>query len=233
MSTPERHEGEALTAHVLGTLTEEEVRAVDEHVGSCASCGAELDGLRTMAQALGEVPPEAFLDGPPEGGDLLLQRTMRQMRAERAGERRRRWTAAGVAAAAVAATVLYGGVLIGEHRGGRADGPPPVAASPSGPPRVASATDPSTGARLAVRLTPATGWVRVNARVGGIPAGEHCRLVVVAADGGRQIAGSWVVSATGEGGGVGLDGSAAVAPADVAAVVVENSAGRRYVTVRL
>jgi anti-sigma factor RsiW len=232
MSTGQRHDSEALTAYVLGALSEEEVRAVDEHVVSCDPCRAELDELRTMEQALGEVPPEAFLDGPPEGGDLLLQRTLRQVRAEHAGARRRRWAAAGVAVAAVAATLFYGGVLTGEHRGDPA-GRPPVAASPPGPSRAASATDPATGARLTVRLTPATEWVRLKAAVSGIPAGEHCLLVVVARDGGRQIAGSWVVSAAGEGRGVSLDGSAAVAPGDVAAVVVENAAGKRYVTAEL
>ncbi|MGW3242237.1 anti-sigma factor family protein [Streptomyces sp. NPDC001070] len=232
MSTGQRHDNEALTAYVLGALNEEEVRAVDEHVASCDPCRAELDELRTMEQALGEVPPEAFLDGPPGGGDLLLQRTLRQVRAERAGARRRRWAAAGLAAAAVAATLFYGGVLTGEHRGDPAVRPP-VAASAPGPSRAASATDPATGARLAVRLTPATEWVRLKAAVSGIPAGEHCLLVVVARDGSRQIAGSWVVSAAGEGRGVSLDGSAAMSPGDVAAVVVENAAGKRYVTAEL
>ncbi|WUD73077.1 zf-HC2 domain-containing protein [Streptomyces sp. NBC_00510] len=231
MSARERHDGEALTARVLGALNEEEARAVDEHVVSCRPCAAELGELRSLAQALGDVPPEAFLDGPPEGGELLLQRTLRQVRAERAGARRRRWAAAGVAAAVVAAALLQGGVLIGEHRAGQAVRPP-AAAPPPGPVRTASATDPSTGARLTVRLTPATAWVRLHARVGGIPAGEHCLLVVVARDGSRQIAGSWVVSPTGEGHGVILDGSAAVAPEDVAAVLVETAGGTAYVSAK-
>ena len=36
----------------------------------CAACRAELHALSELEAALGEVPPEAFLDGPPEGGDL-------------------------------------------------------------------------------------------------------------------------------------------------------------------
>ncbi|MFF7213824.1 hypothetical protein ACFZAU_25350 [Streptomyces sp. NPDC008238] len=86
---------------------------------------------------------------------------------------------------------------------------------------------------MAVRLTPATAWVRVHARVGGIPPGERCLLVVVARDGARTIAGSWVVSPGGEGRGVSLDGSAAVAPGEVAAVVVETAEGGAYVSARL
>ncbi|SNS76356.1 zf-HC2 domain-containing protein [Actinacidiphila glaucinigra] len=204
MSTGERHDGEALTARVLGALNDEEVRAVDEHAASCEPCGTELGELPALARALGGVPPEAFLDGPPEGGDLLLQRTLRQVRAERAGARRRRRAAR-----------------------------PPVAAPAPGPVRTASGADPSTGARLTVRLTPATAaWVRLRARVGGIPAGEHCLLVVVARDGARQIAGSWVVAPAGEGRGVSLDGSAAVAPDEVAAVVVETADGTAYVSAK-
>lgn len=231
MSTRERHDGEALTARVLGGPDEEEARAVDEHVASCEPCRTELGELRAMVHALGDVPPEAFLDGTPEGGDLLLQRTLRQVRAERAGALRRRRAAAVFAAAVVAAALLQGGVIIGEHRAGRG-ARPPAAAAPPGSVRTVSAADPSTGARLTVRLTPATAWVRLQARVGGVPAGEHCLLVVVARDGARQIAGSWVVPPTGEGHGVSLDGSAAVAPQEVVAVVVESADGRAYVSAR-
>ena len=46
-----------------------------------------------MTDLLGEVPPEAFLEGPPDG-DLVLQRTLRQIRAETAAERRRTAAAA-------------------------------------------------------------------------------------------------------------------------------------------
>ncbi|MFI8179369.1 zf-HC2 domain-containing protein [Actinacidiphila glaucinigra] len=231
MSTRERHDDEALTARVLGTLNEEEARAVDEHAASCGPCGTGLGELRALARALGGVPPEAFLDGPPEGGDLLLQRTLRQVRAESAGARRGRRAAAAVAAAVAAAALLQGGVLSEEHRAGRA-ARPPVAAPPPGPVRTASGADPSTGARLTVRLTPATAWVRLQARVGGIPAGEHCLLVVVARDGARQIAGSWVVAPAGEGRGVSVDGSAAVAWDEVAAVVVETADGTAYVSAK-
>jgi anti-sigma factor RsiW len=86
----ERHDSEQLTAYVLGVLGEQEVREVDERIASCDPCRGELAELREMEQALGEVPPEAFIDGPPEGGDLLLQRTLRQARAERSGRDRRR-----------------------------------------------------------------------------------------------------------------------------------------------
>ncbi|WP_405868567.1 zf-HC2 domain-containing protein [Streptomyces sp. NBC_00005] len=232
------HDSALLGAYVLGTLDEREVRAVDEHVAACDRCREELDGLREMEAALGEVPPEAFLDGPPEGGDLLLQRTIRQVRNERDGVERRRRTALVAVAAVAAAAVLGGGVLIGRQAGGGtnqvADPPATTVTAPATPPagtRVASGTSASTGSRMTVRVTPAASWVRVNASVNGIPVGEHCRLIVESKDGKREVAGSWVVAD--EDKGANLDGSAAIASDDVAKVLVENEQGKEYVSLKV
>ncbi|RSS58443.1 zf-HC2 domain-containing protein [Streptomyces sp. WAC01280] len=234
------HEEEVLLGpYVLGVLDDAEAGRVEAHAAGCESCRGEVEALREMETALGEVPPEAFIDGPPHGGDLLLQRTLRQMRVERGGVRRRRQAVTGLVAAAVLAGVFWAGTAV-PGGGAPVALPPPVPSvtAPPAPPlpgtRVASATDASSGARMTVRVTPAAGWVRVHAAVTGVPKGERCLLVVVGRDGSRTTAGSWVVGAgarAGEGKGAGLDGSAAVAPADVAAVVVENEAGKRFVTV--
>ena len=106
----QRHEEEVLLGpYVLGVLDDTDVRRVEAHMAGCDTCREEVDALREMEEALGEVPPEAFVDGPPEGGDLLLQRTLRQMRAERTGVRRRRRALTGLAAAAVLAGVFWAG----------------------------------------------------------------------------------------------------------------------------
>ncbi|MFI8521286.1 zf-HC2 domain-containing protein [Streptomyces sp. NPDC085481] len=241
MNRQQHDEEELLGPYVLGVLDAADVRRVEAHVKDCGACRQEVSALHEMEAALGEVPPEAFLDGPPQGGDLMLQRTLRQMRNERAGARRRRGALVGLAAAAALAGVFWAGTAIS---GGDAPPvalpPPPTAtATPAPPPpdtKVASATDAASGARMTVRVTPASGWVRVHAAVTGLPPGERCTLVVVGSDGSRTTAGSWVVGAgahAGEGKGASLDGSAAVAPADVRAVVVENEAGKRFVTVPL
>ncbi|GHH87508.1 hypothetical protein GCM10018793_63560 [Streptomyces sulfonofaciens] len=241
MST-QHQPGELLGAYALGILDPEERREIEEHTAMCDSCRRELEELREMETSLGEVPPEAFLEGPVEDGDLLLQRTLRQARAEEAASRRRRSFALGAAAAASAVVVFLGGYLVAGTgpSDAQAGGPPPATASPLPSPaptgiRMASATDSATRAGMTVRLTPAAGWVRVNAAVTGIPAGERCRLVVVSDDGERQTAGSWVVApgAKGKGKGADLDGSAAVAPDHVKSVLVENTDGKRYVTVSL
>lgn len=79
----QRHEEELLGPYVLGVLDAEELRRVEEHMSGCVQCREEVAALREMEAALGEVPDEAFFDGPPQGGDLLLQRTLREMRGER------------------------------------------------------------------------------------------------------------------------------------------------------
>ncbi len=237
-----QHEEEAMLGpYALGALGGPEARAVEAHLEGCVACRAEAYSLREMAAVLGEVPPEAFLDGPPGGGDLVLQRTLRQMRKERAGGSWRRAAVAGLVAAAALAGVFWAGTVTGE------DSPADVAAAPTAtstatppppPPgtMVASATDSASGARMTVRVTPAAAWVRLHAAVTGLPPGERCTLVVVGRDGSRTPAGSWVVGSgehAGEGKGASLDGSAAVAPQDVREVVVENDTGRRFVTVPL
>lgn len=234
----QRHEEELLGPYVLGVLDAAEVRRVEEHVDGCVQCRQEVTALREMETALGEVPPEAFLDGPPQGGDLLLQRTLRQMRQEVDGARRRRTAFTGLAVAASLTAVFWAGTQLGGGRSTAVEArpQPTVSAQPSPPAagtKVASATDAGTGTRMTVQVTPAANWVRVHAAVTGIPAGERCRIVVVSRDGTRTTAGGWVVGTAehGEGKGAALDGSAAVDPADVRAVLVENESGTEFVSV--
>ncbi|GHJ41724.1 zf-HC2 domain-containing protein [Streptomyces sp. TS71-3] len=242
MSTQNQH-GELLGAYVLGILDPEERREVEEHTAVCDACRTELEELQETETVLGSLPPEAFLEGPVEDGDMLLQRTLRQARAESSASQRRRSIATGLAAAASAVVVFFGGYLVagsGSSSDPQAGGPPPATSSPLPSPaptgiKVGSATDAATSAGMTVRVTPAAGWVRVNAAVTGVPVGEHCKLVVVSSDGERQTAGNWVVSEGpgGKGKGVDLDGSASVSPDKVKSVVVENTAGKRFVSVDL
>ncbi|WP_187405622.1 anti-sigma factor, partial [Streptomyces sp. WAC05950] len=105
----QRHEEELLGPYVLGVLDAEEVRRIEGHMSGCVQCREEVAALREMEAALGEVPEEAFLDGPPQGGDLLLQRTLRQMRGERAGAARRRAGLTGLAVAATTEDIMKSG----------------------------------------------------------------------------------------------------------------------------
>jgi predicted anti-sigma-YlaC factor YlaD len=234
--TPADHDLGALGGYVTDGLSAAERRAVEEHLAVCQRCRDERTSLAAIERALGELPPEAGLDGPPEGADLVLQRVLRRVSDESARQVRRGWVVAGVAAAAVIVAAVAGGFLVG--RAG--EDPEPVASAPTSAPtlplppegtRVGSVTDPATGARATVRVEPADGWVRVQAAVSGIPAQQRCRLWVVARDGTRQLAGSWLVSEAGARDGTTLDGAALVAPADVVAIEIDNFEGQRFVTV--
>ncbi len=72
---------------------------------------------------------------------------------------------------------------------------------------------------------PAAGWVRVNASVTGIPQGQKCVLVVKSKSGDTEIAGSWLVGPKAAKNGTNLDGSALVAPDQVASVAVMSTSG--------
>jgi anti-sigma factor RsiW len=218
------HETELLGAYVLGVLDRDEQAVVQVHLAGCLPCRREVADLRGMEAALGEIPPEAFLEGPPPDGDLLLQRTLHDVR--QIGRRQVWRTRALVAAAAVVAVVvaLGAGAVIGR---GTAS-PQPVAAPTTAGVRIGSATDRATGVSMSATVRPAVGWVRVSATVTGVPAGEECRLFVVARDGSREPAGSWLASPSGA---TTLDGAALMAPALVAGVQAETYAGQILVAV--
>ena len=219
------HETELLGAYVLGVLDRDEQAAVQTHLDGCAPCRREVDDLRQMEAALGEIPPEAFLEGPPPDGDLLLQRTLREVR--RSGRREARRIRVFVIAAAVVAVVvaLGAGAVIG-----RGTAPATQAAKASSPPgaRTGSATNTATGVSMNATVRAAAGWVRVSATVTGVAAGEQCRLFVVARDGSREPAGSWLASPSGS---TTLDGAALMAPGLVTAVQAETYAGQILVAV--
>ncbi len=236
------HDPSLLGAYVLGALDADEAGRIDEHLASCASCRTEVAELTAWTDMLGDVPPEAFLDGPPDGSDLLLRRTLRQVRSEAAPNARWRVALVAASVAALVAAALGSGVLIGRGtvsavaEPGVSPSVSPVPAS-SGPSatvpgtQVRSVTDPTTDARMTVTLIPAAGWVRVNVNAGGIKEGQRCRLMVVSRSGPAQQAGSWLVSARGERDGTSLEGTALIAPADVAAVDVVTFDGVKLVSV--
>jgi len=224
---------ELIGAHLLGLLDPDELRTLQTRLAADADYRREMEELQEMTRLLAQVPPEALLDGPAEG-ELVLQRALRQIRTEGAARRRRRLAGLAAVAAVAVAVLLGGGVLVG-----RATAPPaPTGSTASTEIVVAQPGAPAPGGRtmqgrdgdvtMVVTITPAAGWVRVTANVAGVPAGQRCHLVVLARDGSRAIAAGWVASPAGEHAMTTLNGSASVAAQDVAAVLVENEAGRRF-----
>ncbi|MFF5077189.1 anti-sigma factor family protein [Actinoplanes sp. NPDC000266] len=220
-----------LAGYLMEMLTPDQKAAADEHLAACAECREEIESLREWSAQLAEVPEPMLLDGPPDDADLLLQRTLRQVRTESAGRRKRRWASVTSIAAVAVAIAVAGGLVVGRQTAPTAD---PIAQATTSAPagaRTGSATDATTGATMQTTVLPAAGWVRVSATVGGIPAGEKCVLEVVGKDGTPAVAGSWLVSPAGEADGTTLSGSALIDPADVASVRVVNTTGKQFVTV--
>jgi Putative zinc-finger len=240
-TSSEQHAGELLGPYALGVLEAGEVEQVRHHLAGCAECRAELAELEAMADMLGEVPPEAFLDGPPDGGELLLHRSLRAVRRQQTRTDRRRVLAVAAGIVALVVLALGGGVLVGRGTAPEVSAQPgssPAASMPASPPasapagsRTISATDPATGASLTVTIVPAAGWIRMHAVINGVHAGEKCQLVVRPRGGGPAVgAGSWVVGQKAEQTGVTLDSVALVAPDNVGAVQIVTLDGRTLVS---
>jgi anti-sigma-K factor RskA len=225
------HDQSQLGPYVFGALGPDETSAVEQHLAGCADCRRVVTELEETKNLLGEVPPEAFLDGPPDDGELVLQRTLRAARASEAmpaGEQpsqRRRWMSAAAAAAVIAAIALGGGVLIGQRTAEPGSGQSPVAGS-----KKMTATDSATGASMATTVEPREGWSWVSVQVTGLKVGAACELVVTGKDGKTYVAGSWLVSKKAAREGSRFGGGVLLPIGDVASVEVRTADGEHVVT---
>jgi hypothetical protein len=214
------HDRTQLGAYALGALEPAEAAEVDAHLVTCAECRAELAELNELKEFLGEVPPEAFLEGPPEGGDLLLQRTLREVRPPK---RRSRWLLV-AAVAVVVAGALGGGVVLG-----RATAPENTNQPVAGAKQV-TASDAATGASMAATVEPRSGWTWVRVQVKGLKAGDQCEMVIVDKSGATWVAGSWLVSEKAAKDGSTFGGGVVIPPEQVRSVEVRTVQGKHVVT---
>jgi hypothetical protein len=227
------HDRAQLGAYALGVLDPVEARQVHEHLVGCPDCQREVNELMLIRRALDQVPPEAFVDGPPADGDLLLRRTLRQVRAQAPPPAQRPGVGIAIAAAAAVAVALAGGVLLGRETAPAPSAVPPTAESTPSNARLAEATDGGTGTTMELALEPKKGWVWVHAQVKGLPVGAQCELYVISRDGDEVLAGSWLVSEEGSKNGSRLEGMALVPPTEVASVEVRTMTGQVMVSVPL
>jgi predicted anti-sigma-YlaC factor YlaD len=236
------HVRNLLGGYSLGILDAEEKRAVDDHVANCAECRVELTEVNEATELLALLPSaeanRLFAEDAepiptvPLSDDLVLRRTLRAVRAERNSARVRRLSLVAAGVAILVGASVASGYVVGDQS---TESPPvasaPPAASPGG--RLVTATDPTTGVAASVNLVPAGNWMRFAVKVKGVKAGERCKIIAISKDGKEQVAGSWVIGQKPPPvNAPGVPGSAAIAPADLAAVAVETEAGRRLVTVR-
>jgi hypothetical protein len=216
------HDHSQLGAYALGALEPAEIREVDEHLATCAECRTELAELEEMKEFLGEVPPEAFLDGPPEDGELLLQRTLREVRQPVKKKSRKPWLLV-AAAVVVVAGVLGGGVLIGRQTVDQADAPVPGS-------RQVSAVDAATGTSMTTTVEPREGWTWVRVQITGLKPGAECVMFVTDKAGKTWTAGSWLVSDKAAQDGSRFGGGVLVRPDQVESVEIKTVQGEHVVT---
>ncbi|MEV6287543.1 zf-HC2 domain-containing protein [Kribbella sp. NPDC051770] len=240
MSTSDSgHDRSQLGAYALGSLEPDEAREVEQHLAGCAECRAELVEFEEMQEFLGEVPPEAFLDGPPADGDLLLQRTLRAARTtpveatpaqqvETTSRRRTRPWLLAAAAAVIVAGALGGGVAIGRQSVDQV-----VAEdTPAGSKQV-STTDAATGTTMATTVEPRTGWSWVVVKLTGLKAGAECEMLVTDTSGRTWTAGSWTVSEKAAQEGSRFSGGVLVPVEQVRSVEIRTVAGEHLVTTQV
>jgi hypothetical protein len=207
---------QSLGVYVVGAIDDDERALVDLHVADCAECRRELERLMPLPRYLAHLSEEEFeriqIERRPPAG--LLTR----LRAAVSAERRRLARVRVAAVAAVALTIAVAAATV--ELGSRPD--------PAAPAARATAVDPSTGVHAAVTLTPRAWGTALTVQMAGAAPGERCRLVVRARDGSSDVAATWRATYRGS---AGASGSTELARADVAAIDVVTTAGRRLVHV--
>ena len=247
------HDAVTLGCYALGVLDAHESFGVEQHLRGCPSCRAQVADFHRIRTALDEVPREAFLheleDDLPKPSDLVLQRTLRQIRQEsaipqpRAAEpsprasprpvedlpepqhaKPRRWPGY-LAAAAVAAVVAFGGatVLLQNNEAPGSN----IAATRTG--------EATAGAiRLVAEIAPSSqDRYLVTADIDGLPAAQKCKLVVVGKDGTRTEAFAWTTTEKQRLEGSQVRGMVSVSPDEVKSISVETADGKAFVVANL
>jgi anti-sigma factor RsiW len=226
----------AIGAYVLGGLEPQEAGELEVHLDSCAECQRELAEFTETAGQLSLVPPDLLAEAladqplPITADDLVLQRTLHEVRAQRTGERRRRVLAVAAAAAALVAAPVITAVAVGGGNGGEPVAAPPAATTVPG--RTVQASDAATGVSGVATLSAAPWGTKLQAKFTGEPRGATCVLSVVSRSGERQVAGNWTVpDAAAAGAGTNISGSLSIPATDIARLEVRTSTGRRLLTI--
>lgn len=209
----------SLGAYVLGALEPTERHEVDRHVDQCPACRDDLAEIAGLPGLLAHVHVDDIVGDDPEAPPELLDRLLAAASTER--RRTRRWRLA-AATAAVVVGCIGGAVVVQALDDGGTDQPAPATG------QVFRASDAASGVDAKVTATP-TGWgTALRIQLSGVPRGERCSLVVVAAGGERESVAKWKVDYEG---GVDVDGSTDLTLPEVVAFDVVTKDGRRLVRI--
>jgi anti-sigma-K factor RskA len=217
----------SLGVYLLGALDSAESAAVEAHLDECADCRKQLDELAGLPSVLerlelADLEPLHASDDPsithlPPSEDLF-SRVAAQAEEEATVVRRVRFGRFQKLSAAAAAVVLAAGVGIGVAESG---GGGSVAAN-------VTLTGHKGPVDMRVVLTGRSHGTTMHVTVAGVPADEHCRLIAIASDGTRRLAGQWDASYAGW---ADFNGSTSVPLDQISKLVLRGSNGQRLVTV--
>lgn len=177
---------QSLGAYALGALAPEEQRLVEEHVGQCLACAAELAEFRALPPLLARVNPDDLRDEPVTPSPDLFARVSAAAAAEERAQdttAARRWGRRRLLVAAAVIAVLGAGIGVGTW----------VAVQDG---RAHSA---AVGAvQITVTADGQEQGTALDVSVAGLPPHQACRLVVIDDAGDRHLAGEWTATPSGE-----------------------------------
>lgn len=231
----------AVGAYALGALGLAEADQVTTHLARCSSCHKEYLELLDLVPLLATVAEADAVHGPLRPGPDMLDQTLAAWRRDTAGpetsaaepDRRRlprsRRTRYALTAACVVLLAAVSVIAMHPPAAGRATAQPGRPAQPgqTGQPAwtstaTATATpnsaDPDTaGATASVQVSAATWGSAIELTIEHIPQGYECTMIVVAADGHHETAGTWKAPTTGT---ITIPGTVGIQPDQIATIQV-------------
>jgi hypothetical protein len=201
-----------LGCYVLGSLDPAERAEVEEHLSDCEVCRAELVNLAGLPGLLSRVSPQEAAAGLPETPPRLLEGLLTRAAEQRRTSRHR------LIAAAAALILVAGGIAGGVELAHPSSGRAATTIASDGP------------VHVSVRLMGTSTGTKITLSLSGVPSGEECRMVAISKDGSSHDAGSWWASYRGD---AIITETAALAPAEIAALRIETRTGRELVTIPL
>jgi predicted anti-sigma-YlaC factor YlaD len=204
----------SLGVYLLGALDPAERAQVEGHLTTCARCRAELEELAQLPAMLEQVSLDDLTADPFPPSDDLFERVAARARAEqRATPGTPRVARYRRLVAVAAALVLVLGVGFGSWAALRPHDEKYVSKGPI---------------QMSVTLASQATGTRLAVSVSGLPTDEHCRLIAIAKDGTRDVAGSWDATYQGQ---ANVTGSTSIPRSELAQLVLFGTNGEHLATV--
>jgi predicted anti-sigma-YlaC factor YlaD len=203
----------SLGVYLLDALEPAERAVVDAHLATCALCRAELAELAGLPQLLDTIGLEDITPEAVAPSEDLFARVAARARAEDAAPEstraRHRW----IVAAAAALVLVVGGATAAVTLHNGADRHSSVGKGP---------------VHMQVTLASQATGTGLSVTVSGLPTDEHCKLIAIAKDGTRDVAGRWDATYQGE---ANVTGSTSIPRERLAKLVLFGTGGAQLATV--